>query len=481
MKIKSRLRWGFAQVARFGNLEDITLSFTSNLGAKRRPRPVALPSEALLDYLAKMAKDLKIFEIPNTQRVARYGIPTSAVADFCSKVPEAFTATPDDRYLTLNDEKTGKSASIEVWREDGDNLVSPRWNPRANAIGAKYAKNVPTTLDGDKYLTHPDLAHVDFTSVEFDIDVVYLWVDGEDPAWIANRAKFMSGSSEKPDLTHSAHSSRFRQADELKYSLRSLSNLPWVRNIFIVTAGQVPEWLDQSNPRVRIVDHSEILPAAALPTFNSHALAANLHKINGLSEHFLYLNDDFFIARHYPKSNMFSSTGAGQVYMTRTLQPGKGAKLAYSASTARRTTIDLANAAGLPTTIGYLQHGPYPMRITLMEQAWKMFPKEMKATTHSRFRSDSDIVPEWLNNFIGYKTGGAQVAGDRPYQYISINSRDALMAILDLLLGYTPAGVFCLNDSSEVGKRLELSSERTARRLNKVLNSYFPNKSEFEK
>ena len=121
------------------------------------------------------------------------------------------------------------------------------------------------------------------------------------------------------------------------------------------------------------------------------------------------------------------------------------------------------------------------MRITLMEQAWKMFPKEMKATTHSRFRSDSDIVPEWLNNFIGYKTGGAQVAGDRPYQYISINSRDALMAILDLLLGYTPAGVFCLNDSSEVGNRLELSSERTARRLNKVLNSYFPNKSEFEK
>ena len=82
---------------------------------------------------------------------------------------------------------------------------------------------------------------------------------------------------------------RYANNDELKYSLRSIAMYaPWVRKVFIVTDNQVPAWLDTSNPKVRIVDHAEIMPAESLPCFNSSLIEHFLYKIPGLSEHFLY-------------------------------------------------------------------------------------------------------------------------------------------------------------------------------------------------
>lgn len=100
---------------------------------------------------------------------------------------------------------------------------------------------------------------------------------------------------------------RFRDNDELRlyfgccirsrYSLRSLEkNAPWIRHIYIVTNGQIPSWLNTDNPRVSIITHEEIFSEPdALPTFSSPAIEFNLHHIPGLSEYFLYFNDDVFL------------------------------------------------------------------------------------------------------------------------------------------------------------------------------------------
>jgi hypothetical protein len=86
---------------------------------------------------------------------------------------------------------------------------------------------------------------------------------------------------------------------ELRYSLRSLERFaPWVRQIFLVTDAQCPTWLKPDHPRLRLVDHREIFPNPGhLPTFSSNAIECHLHRINGLSEFFLYFNDDCFLGK----------------------------------------------------------------------------------------------------------------------------------------------------------------------------------------
>jgi len=57
----------------------------------------------------------------------------------------------------------------------------------------------------------------------------------------------------------SSSASRYRDNQELRYSLRSIwKYAPWVRHIYIVTNGQVPRWLDINHPRLSIVTHADI-------------------------------------------------------------------------------------------------------------------------------------------------------------------------------------------------------------------------------
>ena len=65
-----------------------------------------------------------------------------------------------------------------------------------------------------------------------DIDLVYLWVDGSDPAWRAKRNAFLGKAQ---DNSPENCKGRTADNDELKYSLRSVEMYaPWIRKIFIV-------------------------------------------------------------------------------------------------------------------------------------------------------------------------------------------------------------------------------------------------------
>lgn len=89
---------------------------------------------------------------------------------------------------------------------------------------------------------------------------------------------------------------RFNAHEELlKYKFRAIEKwMPWISVIHMIVSDpdQVPDWIDQT--KVHIVLHKDFIPAEYLPTFNSCAIEMFLHRIPGLSEKFIYANDDMY-------------------------------------------------------------------------------------------------------------------------------------------------------------------------------------------
>lgn len=137
------------------------------------------------------------------------------------------------------------------------------------------------------------------------VDLVYLWVDGNDPKWQAKRNAFIGKTNES---TPNDCKGRYANNDELKYSLRSIEMYaPWIRKIFIVTDEQTPEWLNTDNPKIKIVDHKDIMPTECLPCYNSCIIEHYIYRIEGLSEHFLLANDDMFLNKETTYSDFFNA------------------------------------------------------------------------------------------------------------------------------------------------------------------------------
>lgn len=132
------------------------------------------------------------------------------------------------------------------------------------------------------------------------IDIVYLWVDGADPVWFAKRQHAIVSSPEaerKKLAIYGDVAGRYRDNQELRFNLRALEKFfPEHGHIYIVTDGQTPNWFKQTEG-ITLVNHSSIIPTTALPVFDSGHIESYLHLIPGLSEQFIYLNDDVFLVR----------------------------------------------------------------------------------------------------------------------------------------------------------------------------------------
>lgn len=123
------------------------------------------------------------------------------------------------------------------------------------------------------------------------IDFVMIWVDGNDPEWQKEKNSY-DPTFDGVDNTVV----RYRDWDNLQYWFRGVEKYaPWVNRIHFVTWGHLPKWLDTGNPKLNIVNHRDFIPEKYLPTFNSNAIELNIHRIRGLSEQFVYFNDDMFI------------------------------------------------------------------------------------------------------------------------------------------------------------------------------------------
>ncbi len=126
--------------------------------------------------------------------------------------------------------------------------------------------------------------------MEINIDFVVLWLDSNDPKW------------QKDYATYSPHSKfgkgmvRFRDHETFRYWFRAVeAYAPWVHKVFLVTNGKFPDWINKECSNLVLVEHADYIPQELLPTFNSGVIELFINKINGLSEHFVYFNDDFYL------------------------------------------------------------------------------------------------------------------------------------------------------------------------------------------
>ncbi|OPG07884.1 hypothetical protein B1L11_29475 [Microbispora sp. GKU 823] len=300
------------------------------------------------------------------------------------------------------------------------------------------------------YRTRPEFVRRLLDDIDFPIDAVYTWVDGADPAWRARRDQAERDEALRtgtPPSEMATTEARFTSRDELRYSLRSLlMYAPWINRIWIVTDGQTPPWLDTTHPMVSVVDHKEIFTdPSVLPVFNSHAIETQLHHIDGLSEHFLYFNDDFFLGRPLPPRTFFEGNGITRFFPSTVHvpfgMPETEESPVHAAGMNNRRILE--NLTGRTIT-QKLKHVPYALRRSLMYELEGRFAAEFTATARSRFRTSRDIsVVSSLAHYYGYLSGRA-VPGTVDYTYVDL-SLPKTPAKLRRMLARRRHDVFCLN------------------------------------
>jgi hypothetical protein len=341
----------------------------------------------------------------------------------------------------------------------------------------RFPQNEPSTvevIDGYRYPgTSSFPVSTSLHRVTMPIDIVYTWVDGDDPAWRAERGRW-SGQAGEGTARDATMESRFRSRDELLYSLRALHRYAgWVRRIYVVTADQRPDWLIDDD-RLRVVSHSEIFPPEWLPTFNSHAIESRLHHIDGLAEHFVYFNDDVFLGRPVPPALFFAPNGAAHVFEGEAKVPSVDDTSALGVDAAavngQRLILELFGR----TVDRKLLHTPHPLRRSVLAEAEQRCPEVFGVTGASRFRSVTDVsIASAFAHHYGLCTGAALPGAIRA-KYV--NLENVQLARHFAQLRRVPFDAFCLNETEVARQNPDIEQ-----RLSTFLEAMFPHPSPWEK
>jgi glycosyltransferase involved in cell wall biosynthesis len=369
--------------------------------------------------------------------------------------------------------------TVEFWDEDDDGW---RNSPRSNTLlGRRLPSLEPTAklqVGEHDYPTLTQFTKQLMWDVDFPVDVVYTWVDDTDPAWRERRDNVRRRLDMPVDDADSGDV-RFRNRDELRYSLRSLAMFaPWVRNIYLVTDDQTPDWLDTDQPGIEVVSHRDMFPDQSwLPTFNSHAIESQLHRIDGLAEHFLYLNDDVFIGRPLGASSFFLSNGVAKLFRSPTpvppSEPSPDDEGYFAAAKNNRALLE--EAFGRVATHGFL-HAPHPLRRSVLSEIAERFPEQVSATARNPFRANTDLsITSSLHHHYGYLTGRS-VPSAISCSYINVGNYEH-HSVLSRLLAARSHDVFCIGESADA----EVPVDEQDRVLRAFLNAYFPVPSRFER
>lgn len=299
----------------------------------------------------------------------------------------------------------------------------------------------------------------------FDIDFVITWVDGDDERWRKEYAKY-KGVETLDDV-------RFRDMGLLKYWFRLVDlHAPWVRKIFFVTEGHVPEWLNLDHPKLVHVRHVDYIPSEFLPVFSSHPIEINLHRIEGISEHFVYFNDDMFMLKDTPPTIFFDESGLPRDSAVMNAISGDGLAhiiindiAAINRFFSKKEVIksnfkkwfsihygpDVIRNLLLmpwPNFTGFFDyHLPAPYLKGTFEAVWDRLGSELMETSASRFRDSRDLN-QYVFRYWQLVTGAfSPIARQKIGFYTEISS--SIDSLNKLLVddGYY---LGCVNDSAAV-------------------------------
>lgn len=338
---------------------------------------------------------------------------------------------------------------------------------------------------------------------DYPIDFVITWVDGSDPIWRKEKEKYQI--AELGD----AKESRYRDWGTLRYWFRGVEKFaPWVNKIFFVTCGHLPEWLNKDNPKLRIVKHSDYIPKEYLPTFSSRPIDMNFHRIEDLSEHFVYFNDDMFLMQPTQPSVFFKKglpCDSAIIDIPRISTKDRDGK------TRTGDSIYLADVIGAAVVNNYFnkkrsirknffkwynfKYGTWMFK-TLMLAPWKQFPsfrlthvpysylkstycevweKEpdlLSSVSSHRFRKNND-VNHWIFTYWQFAKGtfSPRKYAAAKYCYIKNEGNDLLYQDIKK----QSYKMMCLND--------EFTADNFEEESQKLINAFeciLPDKSSFE-
>ncbi len=330
----------------------------------------------------------------------------------------------------------------------------------------------------------------------FPVDLVYAWVDGADPAWLERRKPYLK--AQENSLVEDALCGRYDNHDELKYSLRSVAAFaPWINHIYIVTDRQTPDFLNLSHPKISLVDHTEIYDdLSVLPTFNSESIEWRLPFIPGLSEHFIYGNDDFFFHRPVSPSFFFMPDGKPvvRVWENRMFQRHRRwyadevyrvlyesyAEIPWFQWMLRINKIIYDRFGILYANVPYHGFDPYLKSnfLSVMSEPW--LKDGIASTVASRFRSAADLdrhIVALVDNIRGRNTLIMRRRYERylkflrfPYEFQIVDNERNMDRMSHWLRPYQ----FCVYDGARCTRSY-------LQRIQSFLENLFPEKCEFEK
>lgn len=319
------------------------------------------------------------------------------------------------------------------------------------------------------------------------VDVVYLWVDGSDPAWRSRRRQAQARllpSDQQNLAVHSDVEGRFRDNDELRFSLRSLEQFfPDHGHVYLVTDRQTPPWL-ASHPRLTVIDHRELLPTAALPTFDSGHIESYIHRIKNLSERYFYFNDDVILGAPlkledwFFEGGVFVSWSKDAPVSDEALQPSATAlENACRRSIAwLRAQAAALNQAPYAADFRTFSHAPRPMLKSVLTTLEDIAPELFESVRSTVFRNwehptlVSDFVLRWslLHGFAKIK--------EYRFEHVSTGAPDSSELLQSISQRLGAIDFFCVNDTTDNA----LTNDPRLHSVRNALEAMFPAPSAFE-
>ncbi|MBP5529152.1 MAG: Stealth CR1 domain-containing protein [Lachnospiraceae bacterium] len=328
------------------------------------------------------------------------------------------------------------------------------------------------------------------------IDFVITWVDGSDPEWIEKRNTY------KEDNSADTRSERYRDFGTLKYLLRGIdAYAPWVRKVYLITEGHLPEWINKDCDKLSIVRHADFMPEELLPTFNSNAIEMYLHKIPGLSEKFVYFNDDMIILKKLKEEDFFLRDKPrdmlalqpvvanpynpvmsnillnDSIVISRHFDKRKNIKaniskyfhIGYPLMYFVYNFLELA----FPLHTGfYTVHGASPFLKSTFEELWEKEHDTLYATAQNRFRSKDDVTQYLFREWEKQKGNFVPANLHRDFRYFNTqNDNKSLLSVIRK----RSKKMICINDSS-----IEYDYEKTRTEVLDALEKSLSRKSPFE-